>query len=160
LARPKTPIRYQEAQPPDAQAWRYLRRALWPAEQAGDDQDIDRYFQGLNPHIAVALLAWAGEHPIGFIEISLRSYAEGSELSPVPYIEGWYVASNYRFAGVGRGLVQAASRWALRRGFTELASDTTLDNSESIAAHKALGFAEVERQVNFLMPLGKGARQR
>jgi len=54
-------------------------------------------------------------------------------------------------------LVQAASRWALRRGFTELASDTTLDNSESIAAHKALGFAEVERQVNFLMPLGNGA---
>jgi aminoglycoside 6'-N-acetyltransferase I len=39
-------------------------------------------------------------------------------------------------------------------GCTELASDALLDNQASHAMHEALGFAETERVVYFLKPLG------
>jgi thiazole synthase ThiGH ThiG subunit len=49
-----------------------------------------------------------------------------------------------------------ASRWsACGNGFTELASDTTIDNNVSLASHLALGFTEVERQINFIKKLNQ-----
>jgi aminoglycoside 6'-N-acetyltransferase I len=41
----------------------------------------------------------------GFISLSLRPWAEGCVAEPVPYIEGWCVASDLRGSGVGRALV-------------------------------------------------------
>jgi aminoglycoside 6'-N-acetyltransferase I len=43
--------------------------------------------------------------------------------------------------------------WAKAKGFTEIASDTWLENESSIMAHKALGYTEVERIVCFVKPL-------
>jgi aminoglycoside 6'-N-acetyltransferase I len=40
--------------------------------------------------------------------------------------------------------VAAAEDWARGQGCTEFASDTLLDNDVSSAAHRALGFEEVE----------------
>jgi aminoglycoside 6'-N-acetyltransferase I len=39
------------------------------------------------------------------------------------------------------------------RNFTEIGSDTELDNAQSQAAHAALGFDEVVRLVAFRKPL-------
>ncbi len=80
--------------------------------------------------------------PIGFVELSLRAYAEGCLSDNVAYVEGWYVAPEARGGGVGRALIEAAEDWARRQGCTELASDAQLDNAVSAAAHKALGFSE------------------
>jgi aminoglycoside 6'-N-acetyltransferase I len=46
-------------------------------------------------------------------------------------------------------LVEAAEDWARLRGFSEIASDTQLDNGASQAAHAALGYEDAERVVCF-----------
>ena len=83
----------------------------------------------------------------GFIEIGERAYAEGCETSPVAFIEGWYVDADLRRSGVGKGLVTAAEQWARTKGYREMGSDLLIDNDESLRAHLALGYHEVERLI-------------
>lgn len=45
---------------------------------------------------------------MGFVEASLRPYAEGCDTRPVGYLEGGYVAPEWRGQGIGRALVEAA----------------------------------------------------
>lgn len=135
-------------EPADAAEWLRMRTILWPAE--GHERDIENFFHARVPHLSAVLVA---EHEAGrltgFIEIGLRTYAEGCESSPVPFIEGWFVDEEFRRAGVGRDLVRAAEQWALDRGFTEIGSDVELQNEDSIAAHRAIGYEEVGRVVAF-----------
>jgi len=67
----------------------------------------------------------------------------------VPFIEGWYVESAWRRRGIGRALVHAAETLARAQGYTEIASDVGLENANSIAAHRALGYEEADRVVSF-----------
>jgi aminoglycoside 6'-N-acetyltransferase I len=86
---------------------------------------------------------------LGMLELSLRSVAAGCCITPVPYVEGWYVVPVARCRGVGRDLMAAAETWARERGYMEVASDAVIDNLVSERAHLALGFAEVERAIHF-----------
>lgn len=81
----------------------------------------------------------------GFVSLSLRTWAEGCEGTPVPYVEGWFVAPALRGRGIGRALMQAAEEWARTRGFREIGSDADLDNLAAIAAHGRLGFVRTTR---------------
>lgn len=83
------------------------------------------------------------------IELSLRLYAEGCEVSPVPYVEAWFVVPDQRGRGIGGALMAAAEAWALAESHTELASDALIENTASHKAHAALGFTQVERSVHF-----------
>src|SRR5207245_655079 len=95
-----------------------------------------------------------GAGAVGFAEVSLRrDHVDGASICPVPYLEGWFVAAPFRKQGAGRSLMDAVERWAMSRGFTELASDAELGNSLSIRLHKRLGFSEIERNVTFLKML-------
>ena len=85
----------------------------------------------------------------GYIEVGERPYADGCDSSPVGYIESWWVDEDVRGRGVGAALMAAAEAWARARGRTEIASDALLDNLRSHAAHRALGYEEVERLVVF-----------
>ncbi len=129
----------------DAAAWTQLRQALWPDAVPGEHADeIARYFRGTLREPIMVLFAEDGDaRPIGFVELSLRAYAEGCQSDNVAYVEGWYVAPEARRRGVGRALIEAAEDWARRQGCTELASDAELDNAASAAAQVALGFSEV-----------------
>ncbi len=95
----------------------------------------------------------AEQRPLGFVELSLRAYAEGCQSDNVAYVEGWYVVPEARGRGAGRALMQAAEEWARRQGCTELASDAALDDTASAAAHRALGFDEVGQVRCFRKPL-------
>ena len=94
------------------------------------------------------------DQPIGFVHVSTRyDYVEGSQSSPVGYIEGIYVDDQYRRKGYSARLSEAAQNWAKSRGYSEIASDCELVNEESIAFHKGIGFEEANRIVCFIKTL-------
>jgi aminoglycoside 6'-N-acetyltransferase I len=133
----------------DAVAWGRLRRALWPEE---DVETQDSLREALDPPAdSCVLLAFAsGGEAVGFAEAKLRrDYVNGTETSPVGFLEGWYVVPAWRGRGVGRTLVAAVEAWTRGRGCSELASDVVLDNRDALAAHAACGFEETERVVYF-----------
>jgi aminoglycoside 6'-N-acetyltransferase I len=124
----------------DRDSWLRMRTALWPeSTHAGD---VDRYFVGEVREPLEVLIAFADD-AVGFIELSIRPYAEGCETDRVAFVEGWYVDPDARGTGVGAALIRAAEEWARSQGCTELASDTEVDNASSAAAHLAVGFEEV-----------------
>lgn len=138
----------------DAPAWSAMRVALWPDEaDVAAPAEMARQIDAARD--AVAFLACdAGGSAIGFAEATLRhDYVNGTGSSPVGFLEGWYVAPEWRGRGVGRALVAAVERWSQERGCSELASDALLDNAASHAAHAACGFEETERVVYFRKPL-------
>jgi len=100
---------------------------------------------------AVIVAAITESKLIGFAEISIRSdHVEGTKKSPVPYLEGWYVDSEYRGQGIGKALIKSAEEFSLQRGYKELASDAELSDQDSITTHKSIGFKEVGRTVHFV----------
>ena len=136
-----------------------MRTALWPHALAEHAPAIDAFLAGRARDLDEVLVHdddddhdGAGA-AIGFIELRIRNYAEGSNGTAVPFIEGWYVEPAHRSRGIGAALVAGAERWAKELGFSELASDTDLENTGSIAAHRALGFEETDRIVCFLKKL-------
>jgi aminoglycoside 6'-N-acetyltransferase I len=151
------PIRL--VQPTDYAEWLRMRRTLWGGAVEEHTHDMDTYFATLQGGITFVVESTGGGL-CGFIEVSLRNYAEGCQTSPVAYIEGWYVDEESRRRTLGTRLVQAAEAWAKRHGLKEIASDTQIDNTVSIQAHKVLGYEEVERIVCFRKALdASGALQ-
>jgi aminoglycoside 6'-N-acetyltransferase I len=117
---------------------------------------IDAFLAG-EPHesllpSAVFVLERADGRLAGFLELSVRNYAEHCAGS-TPYVESWYVDSDVRQQGLGRALMQAAEDWARGMGYPEMASDAVLENELSHLAHNAVGFTEVQRIVVFRKPL-------
>jgi aminoglycoside 6'-N-acetyltransferase I len=134
-------------------SWVDLRAALWPDQPRDELESEGRAAIDAEPPLFV-FVADDGERLLGFIEISLRSYAEGCDGSPVPYVEGWYVRDDARRRGVGGALMRAVEAWCRERGYVELGSDALADNRLSRVAHAALGFGEVETLVVFRKRLG------
>lgn len=135
--------------------WLRLRKALWPD---GSDAEFEEEMAGFvaAPDRYGQFMATADDGtPIGLAEVSLRhDYVNGTETSPVAFLEGLYVAPHARRQGVARTMLLAVRAWAQARGCTELASDTQVENTLSQAVHAQLGFTETERVVYFNMPLG------
>ena len=143
----------------DAPAWAAMRARLWPEANAAELADETQSFVAGLPDtmIDAAFMAEDGAaRPQGFIELSIRDFADGCDSMPVPHVEGWYVEPTARRSGVGRALLDAAEAWARARGFTELASDTEVHNTDSQHAHSRCGFEETERLVKFRKPLAPG----
>lgn len=143
-------VRVRVATLDDALVWAPMRRALWPDENAVDA--LSSLQEALvRGGCAVAFLAFdADDEAIGFAEACLRrDYVNGTETSPVGFLEGWFVRPAWRGHGVGRALIAAVETWAREQGCSELASDTWLDAVASQAAHRGCGFEETERVVYF-----------
>ena len=132
----------------DIPQWTQLRSELWSNESHAELDVEGRASLMADPPLIVFVAA-EGEKLAGFLEMDLRSYAEGCASTPVPYVEGWYVAPDWRRRGVGGALMSAAEQWSRERGYTELGSDTEDLNRLSRDAHAALGFEEVETLVVF-----------
>jgi aminoglycoside 6'-N-acetyltransferase I len=133
--------------PDEHLAWLTLRQRLWPDFSAEELTREQQEILADSERNRVLVAAAPGGELVGFVEVSLRDWAEGCVTSPVGYIEGWYVEPSHRRRGVGRSLIHAAERWAASRGCTEMGSDAELPNGVSHAAHRALGYAEVVRIV-------------
>lgn len=134
--------------------WLEFRLALW-TDASADDHRAYMAIALAQPERFLQLMMYdAQRQPIGFIEGSIRAdYVNGTETSPVGFVEGVYVAPAWRRRGVARALFDAIGDWARARGCRELASDALLDNEASQRAHLALGFKETERVVYFARKL-------
>jgi aminoglycoside 6'-N-acetyltransferase I len=136
----------------DRDEWVRMRTRLFSNP---DPDEIDDWFdtaESSGTHLVglAVIVADRGNGSLaGFVEIGSRNYAEGCETRPVAYLEGWYVDPDVRRTRLGASLLKAAEMWALKHGFSEIASDAELENEVSLQAHLALGFEEVERQICF-----------
>jgi aminoglycoside 6'-N-acetyltransferase I len=138
----------------DQPGWLDFRMALWP-DATADDHRGYMAISLAQPERFLQLMMYDAQHqPIGFIEGSIRTdYVNGTETSPVGFVEGVYVTPAWRRRGVARLLFAAIGDWAKARGCRELASDALLENEASQRAHAALGFRETERVVYFVRNL-------
>ena len=141
------PIRM--AQSSDAGIAAALACELWPGHTP---EEMKEAFEQLLPADGAAVFLYRknGE-PVGFAQCQLRhDYVEGTETSPVGYLEGVWVKETDRRQGIARELVKACENWAKERGCTEFASDCELSNTESQAFHRAIGFEEANRLVAYV----------
>jgi aminoglycoside 6'-N-acetyltransferase I len=133
-----------------------LLAALWPDSPAEEHaHELRLLLSGkadsvLTMPLAI-FVAEAGDGTLaGFVEVDLRSHADGcNPAQPVGYIEGWYVADDYRRRGLGRRLIAHAEAWARNHNCIEMASDALLANDVSQRAHQALGYEVVDRCVHY-----------
>ncbi|MGV8920040.1 MAG: aminoglycoside 6'-N-acetyltransferase [Pseudomonas sp.] len=138
----------------DHDGWLPLRAALWPDSAADSDPDKHTILSEPERYLVLTFTNKDGK-ALGFAEASIRAdYVNGTNSSPVAFLEGLYVQPANRGQGIARQLVVGVQRWAEEMGCAELASDALLDNQASHAMHKALGFVETERVVYFLKALG------
>ena len=125
-----------------------LALELWP------DNAVDTMYYDLGKIMAagesIFFLAYREDVAVGFAQCQLRhDYVEGTETSPVGYLEGIYVRKSDRHLGFAGQLMKACEDWARTEGCMEFASDCEIDNEESLAFHLKLGFKEANRIICF-----------
>ena len=125
-----------------------LALRLWPDNIY---EDLIDEFKSLIHHDNQRVFLYHDNHlDVGFAHVSLRvDYVEGTDSSPVGFLEGIYVSPNYRNQGIARELIEACEHFAKDKGCTEFASDCELTNIDSILMHEKLGFEETNRIVCF-----------
>ena len=103
---------------------------------------------------AAVFLMTAGRIPMGFAQCQLRhDYVEGTQSSPVGYLEGIYISEDYRRQGCANKLLEKCQDWAGEQGCREFASDCEITNEASYRFHLKMGFAEANRIICFTKQL-------
>ena len=103
---------------------------------------------------AAFFLAFAEKTAVGFAQCQLRhDYVEGTDSSPVGYLEGIYVLPGHRRQGIAKALLSACESWAKSMGCREFASDCELTNKDSLRFHLNVGFREANRIICFVREL-------
>lgn len=145
-------MQIQKAQPYDIDLLMQFVLGLWPdntAEQMHADLS-----EILQKDDAAFFLAFDVDSPVGFAQCQLRhDYVEGTESSPVGYLEGIFVKEDYRKQGIASKLLHTCEAWAKENGCIEFASDCELTNEESLLFHLHMGFAEANRIICFAKKL-------
>ena len=124
------------------------------AIQMWDSHTVDEleteFTETLNDKQSVFFIKYVNDVPVGFAQCGLRAdYVEGTESSPVGYLEGIFVKKDYRNNGYAKELLLSCETWAKNIGCTEFASDCELDNIGSLKFHIAMGFEEANRIICF-----------
>lgn len=121
---------------------------MWKNHSA--EELADEFSEILSNGESQFFLKYEGDEPVGFAQCQLRhDYVEGTDSTPVGYLEGIFVKEAFRRNGYARELLAACESWARTMGCTEFASDCELDNETSFHFHMALHFAEANRIICF-----------
>jgi len=146
------PLMVRKAEASDAPTVTRLALELWPDNDPSEL--LEEMLSLFSNHDAALFLLMASGEAVGFAQCQLRyDYVEGTDGSPVGYLEGVYVQENFRRKGGARKLLSACEDWARERGCSEFASDCELDNTESLAFHLRAGFTEANRIICFTKKL-------
>ena len=114
----------------------------------------DDFSKILSTGKAQFFLKYETDIPVGFAQCQLRyDYVEGTETSPVGYLDGIFIKKEYRNKGYAKELLEECERWAKSMGCQEFASDCEADNSDSFHFHKAVSFTEANRIICFTKKL-------
>ncbi len=132
----------------DAELLAALAIQLWPEHDSGEL--AGEFRERIQDEDAAFFLNTVDGRAVAFAQCQLRhDYVEGTESSPVGYLEGLFVNEAYRKRGCAAELLAACESWAREKGCTEFASDCELDNIDSLRFHLAMGFAETNRIICF-----------
>lgn len=144
----------KQAVPQDAPVIAGLAVQMWDSNTLeGLTEEFKEY---LGQGEGVVFLVFEGKNAVGFAQCGLRhDYVEGTETSPVGYLEGIFVTEPCRNQGVARQLLDACQKWAVEQGCMEFASDCELTNEDSLRFHLGVGFSEVNRVICFVKKLGE-----
>lgn len=129
----------------DLNEWFRLRKLLWDDTS---DEDHKTEIVEIIEHTdsqAVFVAESSNGGLVGFLEVSIRPFAEDCETDHVGYLEGWYVEEGHRKEGIGTALVGMAEEWSRQKGCSEMASDAEIGNELSLSAHKQLGYKVTSR---------------
>ena len=124
------------------------------AVQMWDSHTVDEleaeFAETLNDKQSAFFIKYINGLPVGFAQCGLRTdYVEGTESSPVGYLEGIFVKEEYRKNGYAKELLFSCEIWAKEIGCREFASDCEADNMDSFKFHMAMGFDEANRIICF-----------
>lgn len=115
---------------------------------------IEEFSEIISKGTAQIFLKYENGIPVGFAKCQLRhDYVEGTETTPVGYLEGIFVKETYRNKGYAKELLAECERWAKANGCAEFASDCEIDNADSFQFHKAMKFTEANRIICFTKKL-------
>ncbi|MNC43325.1 Aminoglycoside N(6')-acetyltransferase type 1 [compost metagenome] len=132
--------------------WVMLASCLFsdhPAEELAEE-----YAEFLVTSKETGFLCRVDGQAVGFMNVSVRQdYVNGTDGSPVAFLEAIYVLPEYRRQGVAGLLVARAEQFAREQGLAQLASDCLEDNVLSQAFHRNSGFRETERVIYFVKNL-------
>ena len=132
----------------DAKTLAALAIQMWDSHEL--QELAEEFSEMLDGKTAACFIGYDGNDPIAFAQCSLRhDYVEGTDSSPVGYLEGIFVTEKYRQQGIARELLSACEAWAGEMNCTEFASDCELTNEESLQFHMSVGFQEVNRIICF-----------
>ena len=136
----------------DAHTIAELAILMWTKHTIGElTADFEEILS--NDENAIFLLSIEND-TIGFAQCQLRhDYVEGTDSSPVGYLEGIFVKQEYRKQGYAKELLKMCESWAKEKGCTEFASDCELDNDTSLRFHMSMGFTEANRIICFTKQL-------
>lgn len=136
----------------DAEKVAGLAVQMWDSSTV--EELAEEFYHYINKGSGVVYLALSEGLAIGFAQCGLRSdYVEGTDTSPVGYLEGIFVAEEYRHRGIAKNMLTACQEWAREQGCTEFASDCELANKDSLEFHLKLGFEEANRIICFTKKL-------
>ena len=132
----------------DSRSVAELAKLLWSHHEI---DELDEEFKlVISSENAACFIYYDEAMPVGFAQCELRrDYVEGTESSPVGYLEGIYVKTEYRMKGIAKKLLQHSEQWAKTLGCSEFASDCELNNNQSLKFHLKAGFEEANRIICF-----------
>ena len=140
--------RIKRAGTEDAQVLADLATQMW-TDHAPEDL-TEEFRRIVMKDEAACFIHYVDDKPIAFAQCQLRhDYVEGTESSPVGYLEGIFVSEGYRRKSHASRLLSACEKRAKEKGCSEFASDCELDNTNSFRFHLALGFEEANRIICF-----------
>jgi aminoglycoside 6'-N-acetyltransferase I len=122
---------------------------LFPEEEFNELFQL--YRKSFESQKEVGFLCRINSRFIGIIHLSIRTdYVNGTDTSPVVFVEAIYVLPEYRKHGIGKYFIDHAEKYALQNGIKQIASDCLIDNYDSERFHKCCGFKETERVIYFV----------
>lgn len=132
----------------DARMISKLAMQMWRGHTLDElTEEFENIIKSNNSAIFVLCL---DEQIVGFAQCQLRhDYVEGTDSSPVGYLEGIFVEDSFRRQGYAKRLLVECENWSKEKGCYEFASDCELENMNSWKFHMAMGFEEANRIICF-----------